>query len=459
MTDRQLELRLQAWYRAEVPGSETAPGSLRASVLAIPTATQLPHPHVATWSRLQLLAAAALISVLVAGLLVAGGTFRLVEPVPSASPSPTTPLTSPADTPNPTPVDTRSAAEPPQPGMFASLVTLRAASDRVAWVKTETTIYRTEDTGATWRVSQPPDWATEFSDGFVDADTAYVPTHDGDTINVTHDGGATWTSTVLDARGFGEPVFSYASATSVFATYVDPDHFAKADGTGLRIFGTTDGGATWTGPTTGLQPHLEASFNKVEAAIGGLLISSAGKSDTEPFQNWFNLSADGGQTYTRYGFPVGPLAPKNALKTVDGVLREARGRLLIAVRADGGRTALPQAVYESGTEPDSWRLVYEEPILDGSVEFLSDASWVLTSGSPSEVRTTADGGGTWTTVARPDDVLTSASPQFATPQTGWVRQQCQWALGSACGPSFDEAQALLLLVTKDGGVTWTVVGS
>ena len=460
MTDRQLELQLQAWYRAAVPDTEVAPAALRADVMAIPTLAPRPLVLVRPWSRFQLVAAAALLGVLVAGLLLASGTVHLVAPAPSASVPPTTPVTALPATPNPTPVDTRPAAQPPQAGMFATLFTLKAASDRVAWAKTETAIYRTEDTGETWRVAQPAGWAPEFSEGFVDADTAYVPTNDGDRINVTHDGGATWASSVLDAaRGFGQPTFSFTSPTTVFATYVDPEKDATPDGSGLRVFATTDGGATWTGPTSGLQPPFKASFNKLEPAIGGYLISSAGKADSEPFENWFNLSADGGQTYTRYSFPVGPLAPRNALKSVDEVIRETNGRLLIAVRADGGQSALPQGVYESGDDTDSWRLVYEEPLLDGDVEFLSETSWVLTSGSPSEVRTTTDGGITWVTVARPDDVLTSATPQFATLQTGWVTQQCQWVLGAACGPSFDEARAVLLLVTRDGGATWNVVGS
>jgi hypothetical protein len=90
MTDQELEQRVRAWYRAEIPPDLTAPTELRSRVVAIPQVTAGSR-----WSDprrgLTLLAAAAILTTAIAGgALVAGsGTSVSVPPppVPSASAS------------------------------------------------------------------------------------------------------------------------------------------------------------------------------------------------------------------------------------------------------------------------------------------------------------------------------------------------------------------------------------
>ena len=104
MTDRELEARLRAWYRAEADGDETAPISLRREVAAIPQTPTHPTRRFRRGRGLTLLAAAALL--LVGGAVAAGsGVVRLPslvppEPVPSPAKESSTPtaVISPAPT-------------------------------------------------------------------------------------------------------------------------------------------------------------------------------------------------------------------------------------------------------------------------------------------------------------------------------------------------------------------------
>jgi WD40-like Beta Propeller Repeat len=105
MTDRELELQLRAWYRAEVPASEVAPAALRASVLAVPGTVGRPAVIV-TRRRISLLAAAAVLAATLIGLLVIGpGHAPTPTPSPSASAESSLLLVEPSLAPTPTPFD------------------------------------------------------------------------------------------------------------------------------------------------------------------------------------------------------------------------------------------------------------------------------------------------------------------------------------------------------------------
>ena len=99
MTDRDLEERLRAWYRAEVGENETAPPSLRRDVAAIPRTTPIPIRPLGGRRGLTLLAAAALL--LVGGAVAAAGSglLRLPSLVPP-EPAPSSPLISSAPSPS-----------------------------------------------------------------------------------------------------------------------------------------------------------------------------------------------------------------------------------------------------------------------------------------------------------------------------------------------------------------------
>jgi Tol biopolymer transport system component len=111
MTDRELEERLRAWYRADVGEGETAPLPLRRDVAAISRESSRPARLFGRGRGLTLLAAAALL--LVGGAVAAGsGVVRLPwlvppEPVPPVAvvptPSPAAESTRPTSSPSPAP--------------------------------------------------------------------------------------------------------------------------------------------------------------------------------------------------------------------------------------------------------------------------------------------------------------------------------------------------------------------
>jgi len=353
--------------------------------------------------------------------------------------------------------------------MFATVQHIVAVGDQVAWVATTDGIYRTDDTGKTWRSVEPDGWSSPFTESFVDADTAYVPIGSGTEIGMTHDGGASWATTVLDAPGGESPVFAFASPSTGYVTFVDPNHFSKRDGTGLFVFGTTDGGRTWMGPVHGLQPPLKASSNKLYAALGPFLVNSAGLADQYAFENYFDVSEDGGATYTRYDFPTGPLAPKKDMKTVDGIVRGADGHLVIALGVDGGRTPIPEVVYRGGDDPSSWTKVNELPPGYGQpFQFVTGNSWIVTAGAPTEVFSTTDSGAHWQTVVPAISLYGVQAGQgpasWGSLTTGWVAEECRMAIlddqgAPIPGRSCTKPRDMVVLVTTDGGATWTQVGS
>jgi dipeptidyl aminopeptidase/acylaminoacyl peptidase len=80
MTDVELERRLRAWYRGEIPADEMAPPGLRSRVTTIPLASAASSRRFGTRRGFTLLAAAALVGLL-AGTAVVGGSL-LQDPAP-----------------------------------------------------------------------------------------------------------------------------------------------------------------------------------------------------------------------------------------------------------------------------------------------------------------------------------------------------------------------------------------
>jgi len=404
-----------------------------------------------------------LVALLVTALIVVGDQIvqRYLAVVPVQTTLPTQDSTSAPE--SPSPVDTRPPGLPAQPGMFGAAVKVVAFGDRVVWVPTETAIYRTEDRGATWRAVQPEGWSRPYTESFVDADTAYVPIGNGTEIAVTHDGGTSWARTVLDAPGAGSPVFAFSSPSTGSVTFVDPKHIDKQEGTGLFVFTTADGGRTWSGPAAGLQPRIPNELNKLYAANGTFLVSSSSGG------NWFDLSEDGGVSYARYTFPTGPQAPRRASKELTQVIRGTDGHLLITfdIYVDQPGVGFPAFVWRNGDDPSSWTKVAELPDVAGPIQLLSGTTWVLTGGAPSKIFSTTDAGATWRSVIPPMS-LYSVQAGFGTASwtsvdTGWIVDKCQdltfrddgSPTGYDCG---DRSRDLVLLVTTDGGASWTEIG-
>ena len=422
---------------------------------------------VPTWAIL-------VVIVLACTAVVATGAklILVAQPVVPLDASPSVLATAPVETPIVKVTDTATPPRPIASSAFASLRELFAATERVAWASTQEAIYRTEDTGHTWRAVQPSGWRAAGATLFLDADTAYFSAGGQPaSIAATHDGGSSWATSVVDASAkVGAPVFSFRTPAHGFATFVDPALEAAPAGTGLLVFETTDGGQTWDGPRPGVQPHMRASTNKLPVAKGGFLVQSAvgdlslndfpgsasGLSGYA-FENWFFVSNDGGVTWAKLDFPAD--LPKGGVKAVDEMLGEEEGRLLLSVTSQAAEgLPRPQAIYEGGLGASAWHLIYEEPRYDFDVQFLSATAWILTSPGTDEIRSTTDAGVTWS-------IVTATTPpfvhenhdvrRFATPRVGWTSVECMTVIDRDCGSS---QYSRVLYATVDGGLTWTEVG-
>jgi hypothetical protein len=398
----------------------------------------------------------ALSALLVAGIVIVGSQLiRQQQRQTVVAPLQSSPIESNAvETPLETVAPTREPGIGTRPGMFATLRDIKAVSDTVAWFITESAIYRTDDIGRTWREVEPVGWTSQWSSAFIDADTAYASQGGSPaTIVVTHDGGATWSTASIEvAAPQSLPVFSINSPTDGYATFYDAEFVELSTPGALHIYHTTDGGSTWSGPIAGAVPHMEASSDKLYAPIGGFLWQSAGKAPGVPYDNRFFLSADGGANWAEYKFPISDISPKGALKSIRAIRREESGRLVVFLDASrNGPGVLPPAIYESTDDPATWRVLSTDAG-DSDLTFLSETTWLASSSAPSEVRTTLDRGTTWTTVI-PSVSLYYSTRWWATLQTGWATQECHWLAGCTQDPD-----AIVVMVTTDGGATWTEIG-
>lgn len=120
MTNEELEQRLRAWYRLEIPENETAPAALRSALTAIVIASPSAWRGTASRRNVRMLAVAAVLTTLV-GALVGSGTVRLPTKVPPSQPAVVLPIDAspriPPATARPSvPVATPSATPTSSPG-------------------------------------------------------------------------------------------------------------------------------------------------------------------------------------------------------------------------------------------------------------------------------------------------------------------------------------------------------
>ncbi|HVQ22976.1 MAG TPA: hypothetical protein VMT36_06860, partial [Candidatus Saccharimonadia bacterium] len=330
MTDHDLEQRLRTWYQAEIGASETAPPALRAD-LATMVAPEPVMKHLLGGRRaVTLLAAAAILATLLVVGAIAVGTALLREPALVPPTDDATAIESTAPSPSDEPSLPPDTAFPIGQKTFTGLDQVYLGPDSVGWVTTASGIYRSEDMGATWAKLQPPGWSTTAATSLVDSDTMYV-TSDSMPMRIaaTHDGGRTWVqSTIHDPSSAGSPTLSFQTPLKGFLTFGD-----KQGNRHLRVFATTDGGSTWSGPKTGTVPVIEASMGKIEGPSGGVLYLYSGKYDNKPFNNDIVWSMDGGATWQTRTFPIGEAARKNDQKFIDWISLAEGGRIVMAISA------------------------------------------------------------------------------------------------------------------------------
>jgi photosystem II stability/assembly factor-like uncharacterized protein len=207
-------------------------------------------------------------------------------------------------------------------------------------------------------------------------------TGDGATALLTRDGGRTW---MLGGNSLGVPRFSTPT-----------DGWVGADSSG-ELAHTTDAGFTWQDvavPTPDAVPGLPVGLET--PALVGETVVVPGSSRTGNFTSlFFDVSTDFGRTWTMHQSQPGPV---NATKP----------RAFGAIDGTHWQLALENRLWTTDDGGDSWTAVAEFAGISAitDVRFVTpEIGFVSVSGgtkdtyATTEVLQTADGGGTWSTVA------------------------------------------------------------
>jgi len=333
MTDRELEGRLRAWYRAEVGEDETASSTLRSDVVAIPRAPSRSDRRFGASRGLTLLAAAALL--LVGGAAAAGaGLLQVPSPVPPQ------PAPSLAVVPTPSPSGTPSASPTAAPQAGALIAYVRM-TDKPSHSAADPNLLMCYTNGPTcptfrlWIVGSDGSNAHElFSDGVTpQGGVAWSP--DGTRLLYPDDGKFYLT----DATG-SEPQLVDTGCVAPCAG--DSDAAFSSDGSKIVFLRNSTDAAGYSGP--GAIATMDLASGRIAE-----LSSTAPAGGQHP--RW---SPDGKQiVFFRYGEKDtgGPIAPVKAA--------------VFVVDADGQnlRQVSPTTVAAqfAGWSPDGSRIVFTSP--------------------------------------------------------------------------------------------------
>jgi photosystem II stability/assembly factor-like uncharacterized protein len=407
------------------------------------------------WLSLVTLSALAVTAVLaVTGVAVVLG---LRHPAPSAAPPTASPTSSALlGSPAPTPL-------PPGPDVQAA--GLISPTDGWALVPTgpptdpmrSSTLYFTADGGATWRSAAVPGPATGtgvLGVAFADTSRGWLATLDSTDprstvfdVWRTTDGGRTWQKAVL-------PEGANRSDTmgSVVFSILDPQHLfllvqgGMPNGWVSDLYASADGGRTWSPDRmTGAGVTGAVAFADAEH---GVIAGGA------PGDRLF-ATADAGRSWERVTVPVPPGADpaSTGMWSAPTFFDATHGALV----ANYGNGAGPMAfgvlvTHDAGA---SWALVFnasQTATNDVPVAFPGPTDWVAVL-DDTTLLTTTDAGATWT---RQPTVGLPAGPQslqFADAQHLWALVPMSVCLGSKT----DCSSRVGLYATSDGGRTWAAL--
>ena len=473
-TDRNLDWRLGAFL--DLVSSDTVPDTLLARSLArVEVTRQRPgwlvrdrgRPSRAarrpatSWNRPRLAFALAVTVVFVA--FGAGIVSKLSPAASPPTPTSTDGFAVPSHTPDASP--TPAGAFPATADMINRAYIL-LASDTVGWLSAaDSAIYRTRDMGGTWNEAGPAGWSGFARVRFVDAFTAYVTSKiagsDGSplsiagpmTIAATHDGGTSWVEATIDAPGgMANSGFSFRTPEDGFLT------FFSQDGTDVRVYETTDGGRTWTGPIRSSAPrmlYLLKDLSGDPAAGNHALVLANALAPGRPFDNNVYFSTDGGVTWAKRPFPVSDRARAGDMKGAT-LWAEGNGRLVMAMSVYDD-----VQMYTSDDDGLSWQFVRDLGRDVGHVQLLSATEWIFANGS--QVVSTIDGGASWRTTEGASRIFPYEF-SFASPDHGWALLGCYDYPAEGFSTYCAKQQpgvidpTVVFLATTDGGRTWTRIG-
>lgn len=287
-----------------------------------------------------------------------------------------------------------------------------------------TTLYLTDDGGATWQNLWRPDAVQVQRLQFLSPQVGFLATNLG--FYKTTDGGTTWAPYPL-----GAPAASHPEAVRFLSeqTALLPDSF--------NLLRSDDGGKSWTEIQAALPRSAEGAFNTLAPdGKGGLWLGNR-RTDCPAKTECPDLllhSTDGGRTWESVPVPAGHINEIVMKDDQRGVLLTWGSQLLIT--ADGGKTWSEQA---GAKELSLYHASYA-----GGADLLwaSGTAFLSLEETPSVLLHSADGGQTWTGWRG----MEARQIQFVSPDEGWI---VGWA------PGIDNGGALLH--TTDGGRTWTQI--
>jgi photosystem II stability/assembly factor-like uncharacterized protein len=323
----------------------------------------------------------------------------------------------------------------------------------------------TEDGGATWSdaLKAPPGPRTQF----LDADHSWTMSFESTdksvsiTFHRTDDGGMTWQDSSLTIDSGPPSEESYLSLSFHFRDQAHGELFATfgpATATGgpapssrdewtCSRYSTSDGGATWSGPTA--SPCLgEVTFQD----------NGFGYASDALWAPILYITTDGGQTWTGGSLPEGSAV--NSSSPVALVQRRSDGTLR-ALGALAPDTSAPMAI----TSDDgglTWTSVAVTRGLPSNTVLLqavalSENRWLalIVGGGGSRLLYSSDDGGlTWQPLATTGLVAEPAEIDFVGPSDGWVVVSGNACEASAGSPQPCRVISSALFATTDGGATW-----
>jgi photosystem II stability/assembly factor-like uncharacterized protein len=323
----------------------------------------------------------------------------------------------------------------------------------VGWAVWDRRLHWTSTAGASWRDVTP----SELTDSeiaavaFADPSTGWLLTSDvpqsgSSAVRVfgTVDGGATWSRsdlpyTTADPVGTSGVAIDVVDRTDVWIVIRHPGSAATDAG---ELFGSSDGGATWVSREIPIGDPVR--FFKKDITTGFV---SGGVAGDQLYK-----TSDGAVSWVRETLP--PIFGGEQIHTgLPTFFSESEGILPITILEEQSVVVFLTTGDGGNTWTGAGQVNVQISTIEASTAIRSMSDWVVAAGS---IFQTIDGGLSWTE-ERPrlavGSILTSV--QF-------VDKEHAWALApiSVCLSGKENCQArTALLSTADGGLTWVELRS